>query len=378
MLGGMPACSHPIKGGPDAQNRDTLGRAITEDAVVIAPGREDGAGIAVGETGKPEAAADTPGQLDSPAALPDASIFSDASVSGLGADTSADAVPKGVFRKFVGNTLNLDVRSDFVKYWDQLSIGPAGQYGAVRSGPLQYDWSYVDTIYDFTRKAGIPFHEYALIHGQEEPRYFGTDDEARTGVEDWIRSFCARYPDAELINVVYEPLHIKPSYATALGGAGASGYDWILQSFVWARTHCPNSILLLTDYNTIEYKMESDAFIKMVGALLAAGAPIDALGAAAVDAPKVSTSTLKSYINKLAALGLPLYITEYGIAEQDDAKQLAIMKEQFPLFWTDDRIKGITLWGYVVGDTWRNGMGMVSPDGTPRPAMTWLMSYLGR
>ncbi len=58
-----------------------------------------------------------------------------------------------------------------------------------------------------------------------------------------------------------------------------------------------------------------------------------------------TTAELRTFIDKLAAVGLPLYITEYDINEADDAKQKQIMSEQFPLFWNDDRIKGITLWG---------------------------------
>jgi endo-1,4-beta-xylanase len=178
--------------------------------------------------------------------------------------------------------------------------------------------------------------------------------------------------------VVHEALHVLPTDREALGGAGASGYDWMVQAFTWARQYCPNSILLLNDYNNIEYSSENQATIKIVNALLAAGAPIDAIGAEAHDAARIPTSTVKAYIDRLAATGLPVYITEYDISEEDDAKQEAIMREQFPLFWTDERIRGITYWGYVVGETWRRGTGLMAADGTPRPALTWLMSYLGR
>ncbi|ACS93589.1 conserved domain protein [Teredinibacter turnerae T7901] len=41
-------------------------------------------------------------------------------------------------------------------------------------------------------------------------------------------------------------------------------------------------------------------------------------------------------------------------------------------------MKGITLWGYVVGSTWVNGTGLIQSNGTPRPAMNWLMDYIGR
>ena len=39
-------------------------------------------------------------------------------------------------------------------------------------------------------------------------------------------------------------------------------------------------------------------------------------------------------------------------------------------------VEGITLWGYVVGSTWVNGSGLIQSNGTPRPAMTWLMNWI--
>jgi endo-1,4-beta-xylanase len=280
-------------------------------------------------------------------------------------------------KKFVGNTDTKGVlRSDFLTYWDELTPENAGKPGAVLADTMTYDWSKLDPLYDFTRKNHIPFHELAFLWGSSDPLPLG--DDPRAAIEDWIRSFCARYPDTELIDVVLEPLHAGTYYRKYLGGDGASGYDWIVQAFTWARTYCPNSILLLTDYNTIEYSSDNQRFIELVNAALAAGAPIDALGSEAHDAARVPTTTVKAYLDKLAAIGLPIYITEYDIGQEDDATQEAVMKEQFPLFWTDDRIKGVTYWGYLVGFTWRRGTGLVNTDGTLRPAMTWLMSYLGR
>ena len=46
--------------------------------------------------------------------------------------------------------------------------------------------------------------------------------------------------------------------------------------------------------------------------------------------------------------------------------------------WTDQNVKGITLWGYVVGSTWLTNSGLMQSSGQMRPAMTWLMGYLNR
>jgi hypothetical protein len=41
-------------------------------------------------------------------------------------------------------------------------------------------------------------------------------------------------------------------------------------------------------------------------------------------------------------------------------------------------VKGVTIWGYIVGATWRSNTGIMSSDGAMRPAMTWLMDFLER
>lgn len=54
------------------------------------------------------------------------------------------------------------------------------------------------------------------------------------------------------------------------------------------------------------------------------------------------------------------------------------MQDQFTMFWSHSAIKGVTLWGYVVGATWKPNTGLQKSDGTPRPALSWLMTFLGR
>ena len=54
------------------------------------------------------------------------------------------------------------------------------------------------------------------------------------------------------------------------------------------------------------------------------------------------------------------------------------MESQFTMFWNDEHVAGITLWGYVEGQTWLDNSGLMSTDGQKRPAMTWLMEFLHR
>jgi endo-1,4-beta-xylanase len=88
---------------------------------------------------------------------------------------------------------------------------------------------------------------------------------------------------------------------------------------------------------------------------------------------------VQMYIDKLASsTGLPVYISEYDINLADDNQQQSVMQSQFTMFWNDDNVKGITVWGYIVGQTWETNTGLMTSAGQKRPAMTWLMDFLHR
>jgi endo-1,4-beta-xylanase len=307
----------------------------------------------------------------------DASDMIDA--GGTGGDSGAEPTQP---TKFCGNITSLgQVRSDFIEYWDQITPENEGKWGSVEPARDDMRWSGLDAAYQYAKEHDIPFKQHTFVWGSQQPGWIAglSQSEQRAEVEEWIRLYCERYPDTEMIDVVNEPPpHTTPVYAAALGGAGASGYDWIVQAFEWADQYCPSAILILNDYNTIEYGNDNDHFIDIVNRIVAAGAPIDAIGAQAHAAHSMSTTTVKMYLDKLAATGLPIYISEYDINQANDEAQRQVMESQFAMFWEHEAVVGITLWGYIEGQTWLDNTGLMSSGGDQRPAMTWLMDYLER
>lgn len=238
----------------------------------------------------------------------------------------------------------------------------------------------MDRIAKVARDNNFPYKFHVLVWGQQQPSWLTSLSEADQlkAITAWFDAAAARYPDVQMIDVVNEayPSHAPAGYKAALGGDGSTGFDWIIKAFVMARARWPKAILIYNDYNNNEYGSEVDWTIKLAKAMIAAKAPIDAIGMQSHDSYKLSTATVKANIDKLAAVGLPLYVTEYDIGESDDTKQKNIMTEQFTMFWSHPKIAGITYWGYVVGSTWRTGTGLMSTSNVERPALTWLKSYL--
>ena len=297
-----------------------------------------------------------------------------------GAPGSGGASSSG--RKFVGNiTTGWPGAMDtdgyvFSDYWDQVSPENAGKWGSVQSnGSSAYNWSTLDAIYQYTENKGILFKQHAFVWGSQQPQAPLTEQNVR----NWISAFCERYPNTKLIDVVNEPPpHTEPSYSGAIGGGTNGDWAWITNAFKWARESCGDAVLILNDYNNIEYGDQNQHFIDIAKIIVKNGAPVDALGVQAHGLTAVSTDTMKQLITKMHNdTGLPIYVTEYDINLNDDTAQLNKFKEHVPFFMETEWIHGLTVWGWIYGKTWVDNSGLIR-NGQPRPALTWLMDYVNQ
>jgi endo-1,4-beta-xylanase len=298
--------------------------------------------------------------------------------------TPPENVPPPVFGpppKFVGNITtgnSLDTNGFvFSDYWDQVTPENAGKWGSVqRTAGGAFNWAALDAIYDYTEQKGIIFKEHTFIWGNQQP----TGDVTQADVENWMKEFCTRYPHTRLIDVVNEPPpHTEPSYSNAIGGGTNGNWQWIVNAFTWAHEYCPNATLILNDFNNIEIGNQNQHFIDIVKTIQAAGAPINALGAQAHGlSGGNSTPNMISLLTKLHdSTGLPVYITEYDIDQNDDAAQRDRVQQHFAFFMDTEWVAGVTVWGWIFGRTWVPSSGLIR-NGVPRPAMVWLMDELGR
>jgi len=281
-------------------------------------------------------------------------------------------------RKFVGNiSTRGQIRPDFPKFWNQFSPENEGKWGSVQRNPGTFNWAALDREHTFAQQNNIIFKEHNFIWGSQQPNWVNNGN-AQTAVQDWMNAFCERYPDVKIIDVVNEPPpHTTPSYINGLGGTGASGFDWIANAFKMARQACPNAILLLNDYNNIELTGDNNHTIDIVTRIKAAGAPIDGVGAQSHGLANATSANVKRLIDNITTkTGLPVYITEFDLNIADDQRQLAVMQDLFTMFWNDPNVKGVTIWGYIVGSTWETNSGLMRADGQMRPAMTWLTNFL--
>jgi endo-1,4-beta-xylanase len=299
---------------------------------------------------------------------------------GAGGATSMSPEPPPLGGKFVGNiSTRGQIRPDFPMYWNQFSPENEGKWGSVQPNQGIFNWGALDKEYAFAEQNHIIFKEHNFIWGKQQPNWVN-DGNAQTAVQAWMNAFCQRYPDVKVIDVVNEPPpHTTPAYINGLGGAGTSGYDWIASAFKLARQACPNAILLLNDYSNIENDGDNNHTIDIVTRIKAMGAPIDGVGAQSHGLANAKSADVKRRIdNIMGKAGLPVYITEFDLDIADDQKQMAVMQDLFTMFWNDANVRGVTIWGYIVGSTWETNTGLMQANGQMRPAMSWLMNFLAQ
>nr|WKN34062.1 endo-1,4-beta-xylanase [Tunicatimonas sp. TK19036] len=281
--------------------------------------------------------------------------------------------------KFLGNVYSNAQRPFFENYWNQVTPENAGKWGSVEGTRDVMNWTQLDSAYALAKNNGFLFRFHVLIWGSQQPGWIDelTPAEQLEEIEEWMSLVAERYPDIDFIEVVNEPLHQPPSYIEALGGSGETGWDWILNSFRLAKQYFPNTPLIMNDYSIFNDGNATTTYLEIIE-LLQAEDLIDIIGEQGhAFSTRGPVSTLVENLDRLAATGLPIQITEFDIDGPTDEVQLQDYQRIFPPLWEHPAVMGITLWGWKPGH-WRTAQGayIALENGYERPALVWLRAYV--
>jgi endo-1,4-beta-xylanase len=288
--------------------------------------------------------------------------------------------------KFLGGVSSPSQNLNFTAYWNQVTPENGGKWGSVEGTRDVMNWGDLDVAYALAKNNGFPFRMHTLVWGNQQPAWIESlpPAEQREEIEEWFAAVAARYPDIDFIDVVNEPLHDPPdgptdgNYIEALGGSGATGWDWILTSFRLARQHFPHAKLGINEFSITNNTTDMQRYIGIIQ-LLQAEHLIDTVGVQGhAFSTRVPAATTIANLDLLETTRLPVYVTELDIDGPTDEIQLADYQRIFPAFWEHPAVRGITLWGYRPGH-WRTAQGayIVQDNGAERPAMVWLQGYVG-
>jgi len=266
-------------------------------------------------------------------------------------------------------------------YWNQVTPENGTKWGTVEGTRGSYYWDGADPAFDYAKNHGFPFKFHTLIWGSQFPNWFKalSLSERYNAILNWMDVVKKKYPNLHMIDVANEAVEghqdDTPVIKAALGGAGKTGYDWLIKAFEMAYERWPDAILIYNDFNTFTWQI--DEYIELVRTLRDAGAPIDAYGNQAHDLGGKSTSDLQSVMKKQQdALKMPMYISEYDIQDANDANQKWNYQQHIPLMWEAEYCAGVTLWGWIYGHTWMENLSGIIKDKKERSALTWLREYM--
>jgi endo-1,4-beta-xylanase len=144
-------------------------------------------------------------------------------------------------------------------------------------------------------------------------------------------------------------------------GYAGQGTKYIEQAFLWARMANPNTKLFYNDYNAETVNAKSDAIYAMASDFKLRGVPLDGIGFQMhIDLSFDTPSTLASFrsnLQRFAALGLELHITEMDIRLSDSSS--ASLNAQAQLYGEITTIcrqypacKVIQTWGFTDKYSW--------------------------
>ena len=297
--------------------------------------------------------------------------------------------------KFIGCSYG-GTDADFIKYWNQVTPENAGKWGSVgvTTDTSQWNWTGLDAAYNYAKNNQLVYKHHTLIWGAQQPSWISSLDSATQAgyIETWFRKVGQRYPDMDQVDVVNEPLpgHNPPdgtsgraNYKNALGGNGATGWDWVIRAFEMARQYLPNTQLLLNEFGIINDNGATTSYLQIINLLKDRGL-IDGIGVQGhrFELEGADTNMLKGNLTRLAATGLPIYITEFDLGNlgnsgtPNDVQQLQLYQKVFPVLWRHPGVKGITLWGYREGQVWQTSCYLVRYSGTARPALVWMAQFV--
>jgi len=142
--------------------------------------------------------------------------------------------------------------------------------------------------------------------------------------------------------------------------------DW----FKAARAGDPNVKLYINDFNILEGedKAHQDDYAATIQYLIDQGAPIDGIGLQSHFSARVTPmDELMKRLDRFAAFGRELEITEFDIDSSDEATQADYTRDFLTATFSHPSVKAFVMWGFWEGSHWRPRGAMMRRDWSLKP-----------
>jgi len=141
-------------------------------------------------------------------------------------------------------------------------------------------------------------------------------------------------------------------------GLGESIWPWMFQ-----RTHAldPEVKLFVNEYNILSVdqafeQVQTEDYIASIRRLIDQGAPIHGVGIQGHiwhDDILANPGALKERLDKLAVLKLPIWISEFDVADDDETRCADKLELVYRTAYSHPAVEGIMMWVFWAGNSWR-------------------------
>jgi GH35 family endo-1,4-beta-xylanase len=239
------------------------------------------------------------------------------------------------------------------------------------------DYASTDKIVAWAGEHKIRLKGHPLLWGDDAgiPRWSSGQpaaDVQKARVQDIVRRYAGKIEFWEVVN--------EPAHQTGVK---------IDEPYRWAREADPKASLIVNDYYVLANGCPP--FLDLLKKAKAAGVPFDGIGIQAHEprSERFPLDRVQRIFDQYAALGKPLYVTEYSPASGgekitgshkqgtwDEAAQAEYAERFYRVAFGHPALAGITWWDLSDNGSWLKGGGMLHADLTPKPVYNALMRLI--
>jgi endo-1,4-beta-xylanase len=258
-----------------------------------------------------------------------------------------------------------DYAQVLAREYNQISPELSLLFSALRPEAATYSFHTPDEIVDYALQHGMAARGHTLVWHEALPPWlvygqFGPAQLAQI-LQSHVQTVVGHYAGRIAAwNVVNEAIDYDGSLRDTLW-LQALGPSYIDQAFQWAHAADPQATLIYNDFDDEGLEAKSDGVFALVQGMVQRGVPIDGVGFQShfeLDFPIPSPEEIAANMDRYAALGIDVYITEMDVAIHGDpspddlAAQATVYGEMLAVCLQKPNCRALVTHGFTDKHSW--------------------------
>jgi endo-1,4-beta-xylanase len=254
-------------------------------------------------------------------------------------------------------------RSTVSREFNTLTPENVMKFDHIHPAPESFDFCDSDALVSFAAANHMQVRGHTLVWHQQLPEWLSRGEFSRVELiailRNHIQTVVGRYRGQVWAwDVVNEAFESDGSLRDSLWLRGI-GPEYIEMAFRWAHEADPDALLFYNDYAAEGMGAKSDAVYAMLSRLRGQGVPVDGAGLQMhLEAGKASATGITRNMQRLAALGLEIHVTEMDVRVALPATaaklqaQADTYREVIGACVSVSACRSITFWGVSDSHSW--------------------------